>query len=218
MKSFVIYLTIFFIIASIYRGRTFKVDTNSSKYFHNPFLNKQQNSNKHNKHIEPKIAKPKYVKESVHKLKEPQLILDISSILSTQLQPIEQKYLQKSIQKYLSSRWYSKNPYAKSFKLTVDIDKNLISSKRFIRNINKKRQYRIVEKSKIKIKYKIYNSSGKLLLNSYIPYNVIIKSASFWDFIESERLAKKELFTHIGKKIANSLNRRFYYIVSYDKR
>jgi len=41
MKGFVIYLTVFFIVVSIFRAQIYKVDTNSSKFDHNPILHLQ---------------------------------------------------------------------------------------------------------------------------------------------------------------------------------
>ena len=211
MKSFVIYLVVFFIIASIIRGQKHINSTKPSDFFHNPFLEKNGTVKKHFKE-KNKLYKPAYIKSSPRKLDKPILKLDISSILTTQLQPIEQKYLQKSLKKHLFKRWYTKNPTFKQFKLAIEIDKKLISQRRYVKTIKGKRQYRLEEKFKIKIKYKVYNSSGKLILNGMIPYKVLVKSGSFWDYIECERLAKKELFMHIGKKIANILNRKYYYI------
>ena len=214
MKSFVIYLTIFFIVTTYIRGF---LGLDKYKFYENPYLEKklehikESHSNKKNsKKVTNKFA---HIKRPL--LDKPEPLLDYSSILGTQLQPIEQKYLQIGIEKNLAKVWFSKDPNREKFKVVIDIKKHDISTHRYISTYGGKRHYRIDQKSSIRINYKVFDSSGKVVAKGFIPYHVLVKAASYWDFIESERLAKKRLFLRIGQKIANSLNSKRFYILRH---
>jgi len=203
VRSFVIYLVVFFFVAVLIRGQKHISSANSENYFHNPYLDKQNKTSHKTKQY--KVSKS-------YQYSDPRLILDISFNSANKLKPIEQKYLAISLKKHLSKRWYTKRAIAKRYRLHIDINRLKISQKKYLTHKNGKRQYRVEERSKIKIKYKVYDRDGNLIINGLIPYKVLVKSASLWDSIEAERLAKKELFTQIGKKLAFSLNKKYYYI------
>ena len=211
MKSFVIYLTIFFVVTTYIRG-FFGLDR--YKFYENPYLKeKLQHLKNESAHITThNYIHPKFVHTKKFRLDKPAEILDYSSILGTKLQPIEQKYLQLGIKQNLAKDWFSKDPTRQKFKLILDIQKHDLSTHRYLSTYGGKRHYRIDQKSSIKIHYKVINSKCFIVAKGLIPYNVIVKAASYWDHIESERLAKKRLYLRIGQKIANSLNSKRFYI------
>lgn len=210
MKSFVIYLTIFFVVTTYIRGF---LGLDNYKFYENPYLKEKLKSKKETSTLKTiDTTTRKFASTDKPLLKESVCRLDYSSILGTKLQPIEQKYLQLGIEKSLAKEWFSKNINKERFKLIIDIKKNDISTRKYVTEYEGKRHYRIDQKSSIKIHYKVYNNRGKLVTKGFIPYNVLIKAASYWDFIESERLAKKRLFLRVGEKIASSLNSKRFYI------
>ena len=210
MKSFVIYLTVFFIVTTYIRGF---LGLDRYRFYENPYLaEKLKHISSENRNS--KFANKKFVHSKKALLEEPEVLLDYSSILHTKLQPIEQKYLKEGINKHLAKEWFSKDPSREKFKLSVAIKKHDISIRRNITTHKGKRYYHLRQKSIIRIYYKVFNSKGVLITKGYIPYHVIVKALSHWDFIESERLAKKSLFLRIGEKIANSLNSKRFYILN----
>jgi len=215
MKSFVIYITSFFIIVSFIRAQ-FGIHDSNLKFAKVPdpkekLAKKDNNSSK--------FAKIKYIKpahkQKPKKLEKPEPTIELASFFGTSLQPIEQKYLKYGLKQYLAKRWYTKDPKREKYSLSIEVRKRDIVNKRYLVTYKGKRHFRLYNKSKIKIYYRVYNEKGTLILKGLIPYNVIVKSGSFWDYIESERLAKKKLFTRIGQKVANELNRKYYYILNY---
>ena len=216
MKSFVIYITSFFIIVSFIRAQ-FGIHDSNLKFAKQPDpkekLKKFKDSNS------SKFAKIHYIKPT-HK-KKPKVLekaeptVKLESFFGTSLQPIEQKYLKYGLNRYLSKKWYTKDPNKIRYSLSIEVNKRDLVNRKYLVRYKGKRHFRIYEKSKIKIYYKVYNDKGDLILKGLIPYNVIVKAGSFWDHIESERLAKKKLFTRIGQKVANELNRKYYYILNY---
>ena len=208
MKSLVIYLTVFFIVASFIRAQL-GIHDKSDRFFKLPGLEEKLKQNKSK-------ANPKFIDNKnryVKLLKKPEPIVKLASLFDTKLKPIEYKYLKYGFKKALSKKWYSTNPRGARFTLNVKVDKNILDTKKYVTMENGKRFFKIYKKCKLKIYYKLYSDSGKLILKSTIPYNVIVKAGSHWDFLESERLAKKKLFTQIGIKLANELNRRYNYIM-----
>lgn len=207
MKSLVIYLTSFFIIASFIRAQLGIHDKND-RFFKLPGLEEKLKSKDKNS---SKVAKAQI--RQVKLLKKPEPIIKFASLFDTKLKPIEYKYLKYGFKKALSKKWYSTNARGVRFTLNVKIDKKILDTQKFVTLKDGKRFYKIYQKCKIKIYYKLFSDNGKLVLKSTIPYNVIVKAGSHWDFLESERLAKKKLFTQIGIKLANDLNRRYNYIM-----
>ena len=214
MKSFVIYLTVFFIVTTYIRGF---LGLDRYKFYENPYLKKKLEDKKENSSnkTNSKVVVNKFAHIKKPLLDKPVPLLDYSSILGTKLQPIEQKYLQIGIEKNLAKEWFSKDPNREKFKVIIDIKKHDISTHKYVSTYGGKRHYRIDQKSSIRIYYKVFDSSGKMLAKGFIPYHVLVKAASYWDFIESERLAKKRLFLRIGQKIANSLNSKRFYILRH---
>ena len=213
MKSLVIYLTSFFIIASFIRAQLGIHDKND-RFFKLPGLEEKL------KNRDKNSSKVKVVKSQVKQLKvlkKPEPIIKFASLFDTKLKPIEYKYLKYGFKKALSKKWYSTNPRSKQFTLNVKVDKKILDTQKFVTLKDGKRFFKIYQKCKIKIYYKLFSDNGKLVLKSTIPYNVIVKAGSHWDYLESERLAKKKLFTQIGIKLANELNRRYNYIMHSSK-
>jgi len=209
MKSFVLYLTIFFVVATTLRG-IFGLDR--YRFYENPNLKKKLAENKKHK---KRATTHKFLNLKKFKFDKATPILEYSSIFGTKLLPIEQKYLQEGIKKHLAKEWFTKTQNRDKYKLVLNIRKHDISTHRYITMHKGKRRYRIDQKSNIRITYKVLNSNGVVVAKAFIPYNVIIKAASYWDFIESERLAKKRLYLIIGEKIANSLNSKRFYIFKH---
>ena len=211
MRSFVIYLTVFFVITAYIRS-FFGID--NYKFYENPYLkDKLQNFNySHNNIQYPSYNNLKFAEVKKFRLDKAAPLLEYSSIIDAKLQPIEHKYLKLGIERNLAKDWFSKDITREKFKLVVDIQKHDLSTHRYLSKYDGKRHYRLDQKSSIKIEYKVINSRGFVVFKGTIPYNVLVKSASYWDHIESERLAKKRLYLRIGEKIANSLNSKRFYI------
>ena len=207
MKSFVIYLTVFFVVATYIRGF---LGIDKYKFYENPNLSKLTKESTKS-HTVKKITQ--YVKPRVHNTQEAIPLLDLSIASSTSLLPIEEKYLNIGLKKHLAKEWFSKNLNRGKFKVVVSIKRNNVSIRKHVSTYEGKRHYIIEQKVKININYKIYNSKGLVVAKDFIPYNVFIKSVSKWDYLESERIAKKKLFLNIGQKIASSLNAKRFYIL-----
>ncbi len=202
MKSFVIYLTVFFVVATYIRGF---LGLDKYKFYKNPYLTKLEKTTK--SHTLKKTAYNKYHSQNYAAL------LNLSITSNSSLLPIEEKYLKIGLKKNLEKEWFSKDDNREKFKIVVSIKKHILSSKRYVSTYEGKRDYIIKKKIKININYKVYNSKDLVVAKAFIPYNVLIKSVSKWDYLESERIAKKKLFLKIGQKIANSLNSKRFYIL-----
>jgi len=205
MKGFVIYLTVFFIVVSIFRAQIYKVDTNSSKFDHNPYLEKIKNRDKVAK-SKPKKVKPKKSKP----------LIDIT-FADNNLPKSEQAYLSNSIEKNLSKKWYIKEASLKRSKLTLSINRNIISKQKYTKTINGKKKYIIKTKNDTNIKYKIYSYNGDLILSGTIPSKILLKAGSGLSYSQAEELASKNFYDHIGQKVANLLNKKIYYIINYKR-
>jgi len=204
MKAMVIYLTLFFIIASIIRAKL-GIEYDSALFYKNPNLEKTL-VKKEKKLLPNRVKVPK-------KGIKRETVITLSPLIETKLTPIEYKYLKKSLLAHLSSKW--KHFKAAYYTLNVDIKKDDISKKRKLILKKGKKYYLLYQKSKIYISYELVANNGISVVKGYIPYKVIVKSASKMDYLDSLRLAKKRLFSRIGQLIANDLNKKFYYIQNY---
>lgn len=209
MKSFVIYLTVFFIVTIYIRGF---LGLDNYKFYKNPNLAKLETSKKNSKsHIVKNIEQR--IKHQTYNSNQDIPLLDFSISSNTDLLPIEEKYLNIGFKKHLAKEWFSKKLNREKFKVVVSIKRNSVSKRKYVSTYKGKRHYIIEQKVKININYKVYNSKGLTVAKGFIPYNVFIKSDSKWDYLESERIAKKKLFLNIGQKIANSLNAKRFSIL-----
>ncbi len=208
MKSFVIYLTVFFVVTTYIRGF---LGLDRYKFYENPYLVKLEKEKQSKKNH--KINKFTQSKVKKYQLDKPVAMLDFSTVIGSNLLPIEEKYLDIGIKNNLAKEWFTKKPDENKFKVVISIKRHIVSSKRYVSTYEGKRHYIIEKKIKININYKVYNSKDLVVAKAFIPYNVLIKSVSKWDYLESERIAKKKLFLKIGQKIANSLNSKRFYIL-----
>ena len=204
MKSFVIYLTVFFVVATYIRGF---LGLDKYKFYKNPNLAKLKESSHKVKKTE------QYLKPQNYYSKEGIPLLDLSVSSNTNLLPIEEKYLKIGLKKHLEKEWFSKKINRGKIKDVNSIKRNNVSIRKYVSTYEGKRHYIIEQKVKININYKVFNSKNSVVTKGFIPYNVFIKSVSKWDYLESERISKKKLFLKIGQKIASSLNAKKFYIL-----
>jgi len=211
MKSFVIYLIVFFISASLIRGIFGihnKVDT--ARIYKNPYLEAKLREKRKEK--EQEAAKKQKTK---HKISHSNSKATISKIVvkGEDLEPIEKKYLKLAISNNLPKEFSKIDPSIGDLKLVIDIDKQKFTPKVYTKVKEHKVIYHYDLDTQINAVYNIYNKYGKRLARDQVFIKRIIKGVSDENSLESERLTRKSLFDTIGKKIAKSLHNKTYILI-----
>jgi len=208
MKSFVIYLIVFFISASLIRG-IFGIHSKAdiNRIYKNPYLEAKLKKKREEKEREAK-KHPKTDQQISHS--NSKATISTLEITGSDLKHIEKKYLKLGIYNNLSKKFSNIDPSIGNLRLVVTIDKQKFTPKIYTSIEEHKIIYHYDLDTQINAIYNLYNKYGKRLARDQVFVKRIIKGVSDENALESERLARKSLFATIGKKIADSLNRRTY--------
>jgi len=206
MKSFVIYLIVFFISASLIRG-IFGIHDKTDRIYHNKYLDaKLKEKKKEQQKYEKKHPKAKQqishssVKGSITKIETK----------GSDLKPIDKKYLKLSIRNNLSKEFSNIDPKYGNLKLVIDINMQKFTPKIYTTTRENKLIYHYDLDTQINAIYNLYNKFGKRVARGQAFIKQIVKGKSDVNALESERITRKTLFSIIGKKIATDLNKKTF--------
>ncbi len=135
--------------------------------------------------------------------------------------PIEKINLEKSLYKHLGKKWVSKDSNRNPLYVYIHIAKNRISKSYYNALYKQELMSVAAVKYNLTISYTIYgykkgNKKEKILSRKY-GYKVLVKAHSKLDYMDAERLAEIKLFRLIGKDLANKINRKYSYLISFTK-